>query len=109
MQLKKKFPGSHFDEWSSSSMPEGVILSFAQWQNVMNWDTKSQTNIITDMQIDENLAMKFILESDPSDLIWIPQDGIKEDLFGHKYNNDVHIGPFQNIKKGENLIQLIQK
>ncbi len=107
--VQKKFPGSHFDEWSSSSRPEGVILSFAQWQNVMNWDTKSQTNIITDMQIDENLVMKFILESDPSDLIWIPQEGIKEDLFGHKYNNDVYIGPFQNIKKGENQIQLIQK
>jgi len=106
--IHKSFPEIDFDEWSSSSEPEGVVLSFGQWQKVMNWDTASKMNIISDIKIDENLVMEFNIDKNPNDLIWIPQAKIQRDFFGQKYGDNSCIGPFQNIKEGRNLIHLIQ-
>lgn len=104
--IKKKISVDNFDEWSSSEKPEGVILTFDQWQKVMNWDQKSKTNLISDMEIDENLILKFNLNGNPADLIGIPQEEINADFLGQKYTSGVRTGPFQNIREGANLIPL---
>lgn len=106
--INTKFSIIDFDEWSSSSEPEGIILTMDQWQKVMNWDTKSSMDIISDIQMDEQLGIKFKLNRNPGDLIWISQTEIEQDFFGQKYLNGSCIGPFQNMKKGKNFIQLIQ-
>ncbi len=106
--ILKSLPEIDFDEWSSSNEPEGVVLNFGQWQKIMNWDTVSKMNIISDIKIDENLVMEFKLDKNPNDLIWIPQTKLQQDFFGQKYVNNSCVGPFQNIKEGRNSIQLIQ-
>ena len=106
--ILKSFPEIELEEWSSSSEPEGIVLSFAQWKKVMNWDTLSKMNMIYDIKMDENLVMEFKLDKNPNDLIWIPQVKLQQDFFGQKYHNNSCVGPFQNIKEGRNSLHLIQ-
>jgi len=97
-------------EWSGfgSNGSEGVILNFGQWQKVRNWDNKSKMNVISNVEIDENMVLKFKLDNTPQELKWIPQDEVKEDFFGKKHSDDFYVGPFLNIQKGKNKINLLK-